>query len=171
MRILYWNIKGLGNPEKRESVENFISLHCFDVVCLQESRVSSPLQFLLRSCGGNRISKWAMSDAKGASGGVFVRWNEYVFSCVEEWIGSFFVSVVLSDVGSDLKWRLTTVYGPNNRPKIQEFWDVLSSLKQSFQLTWVICGDFNATRFLWERSSGIGDRKYYILFSDFVQDS
>jgi exonuclease III len=38
MKVLHWNIKGLGLSEKRHFLKKFISREYFDVICIQETK-------------------------------------------------------------------------------------------------------------------------------------
>jgi len=52
MIILDWNIRGLGDFDKRAKVPDFIYLFGFSIVALQETKLESPSFHLIRSIGG-----------------------------------------------------------------------------------------------------------------------
>jgi len=41
MKILYWNIRGLGNTGRRKLLLELVNKHSFDCICLQETIKSS----------------------------------------------------------------------------------------------------------------------------------
>jgi exonuclease III len=38
MKVLHWNIRGLGLPEKCRYLQEFISKEHFDIICIQETK-------------------------------------------------------------------------------------------------------------------------------------
>jgi exonuclease III len=41
MKILSWNVRGLGDKEKRDLVQSTLFEHKPDIVCIQESKLSN----------------------------------------------------------------------------------------------------------------------------------
>lgn len=41
MKILFWNIRGLGNAGRRKLLVELVAKHAFDCICLQETIKSS----------------------------------------------------------------------------------------------------------------------------------
>jgi len=79
MIILNWNIKGLGDLDKKAKVRDFLQLFGIDMVALQESKLCSPSFNVLRSIGCSRINEWAVLDSLDASGGQLIGWNGIFF--------------------------------------------------------------------------------------------
>ena len=65
MIILNWNIRDLGDVEKRAEVRNFLYLFGIDVVALQESKLFYPKFHLLQSIGKTWINEWVVLDSIG----------------------------------------------------------------------------------------------------------
>ena len=62
MIILNWNIKGLGDLNKRAMVRDFLYLFGIDVVAFQESIFCFPSFHLLRSIGGPKsMNEWFLT--------------------------------------------------------------------------------------------------------------
>ena len=53
LRLISWNVRGLNNPQKRESVKHWIQSWKCDVVCLQETKLEVVDFQLVRSLWGN----------------------------------------------------------------------------------------------------------------------
>jgi exonuclease III len=54
MKILFWNIKGLGNEGRRKLLVELIDKHSFDCICLQETIKSSFRQRELEMFDGQK---------------------------------------------------------------------------------------------------------------------
>jgi exonuclease III len=51
-KILSWNVRGLNNPAKREDVRQAISSFKADLICLQETKLSSFNPSIIRNTLG-----------------------------------------------------------------------------------------------------------------------
>ena len=49
LRLLSWNVRGLNNPQKREVCKNILKEWRYDIVCLQETKLSSLNSALVQS--------------------------------------------------------------------------------------------------------------------------
>jgi exonuclease III len=74
MKILHWNIRGFGLPEKRRILKDFISREHFDVVCLQETKKDDFSQRFLHSLSP-KFSDWQFIPSLGAAGGILLGIN------------------------------------------------------------------------------------------------
>ena len=85
-----------------------------DIVCFQESKVSSCNVAFVRNLWGSPFIDWAVLDAMQTSGGVLLIWDKRVFEKLDVIVGLFFVSVLLRGVVGDFVWACIGVYGPND---------------------------------------------------------
>ena len=49
LKILFWNVGGLNNPQKRDTVKNLLKGWKCDVVCFQETKLDSVNSAVLKS--------------------------------------------------------------------------------------------------------------------------
>ena len=114
LRLLSWNVRGLNNPRKRVVCKNLLKEWKCDIVCFQESKVSSCNVAFVRSLWGSPFIDRAALDAMQTSGGVLLIWDKRVFEKLDVIVGQFSVSVLLRGVVDDFVWACTGVYDPNN---------------------------------------------------------
>ena len=62
LRLLSWNVRGLSNPWKREVSKNLLKEWKCDIVCFQETKVSSIDVAIVRSLWGSLFIDWAVLE-------------------------------------------------------------------------------------------------------------
>ena len=85
-----------------------------DVVCFQETKVSSIDVAFVQSLWGSPFIDWAVLDIVQTSGGVLLIWDKRVFEKLDVIAGQFFVSALLRGVVDDFVWACAGVYDPND---------------------------------------------------------
>ena len=114
LRLLSWDVRGLNNPQKREVCKNLLKEWKCDIVCFQETKVSSIDVAFVRSLWGSPFIDWAVLDAMQTSREVLLIWDKRVFEKLDVIVGQFFVSVLLRGVVDDFVWACTGVSGPTD---------------------------------------------------------
>ena len=69
LRLLSWNVRGLNNPRKREVCKNMLKEWKGDILCFQETKVSSSDGVFARCLWGSPFIDWAGLDAVHTSPG------------------------------------------------------------------------------------------------------
>ena len=114
LQLLSWNVRGLNNPQKREVCKNLPKEWKCDVVCYQETKLSSLNSSVVRSLWGSPFLDWIALDAINTVGGVLLVWDKRVYEIVECVIGQFSINVLLKGVVDDFVWACLGVHGPND---------------------------------------------------------
>ncbi|KAK9934053.1 hypothetical protein M0R45_021214 [Rubus argutus] len=170
MRILSWNVRGLGSKKKRSVIKTLLTGSGADVVILQETKKTEIERRLIQSIWGGRYNDWVSIPAWGRSGGVVVIWNTKCVSVVESVIGAFSVSIKIKGLdGND--WWLSGVYGPNSFRERKLFWEELAGLYGLCGRRWCLGGDFNVVRFVSEKSNGGRTTRSMQDFNDFIRET
>nr|ABD32574.2 Endonuclease/exonuclease/phosphatase [Medicago truncatula] len=147
MKILSYNVRGLGSFEKRAEVRNFIREKNPFVVCLQESKLSMVDDYIINSIWGNVGCEYSYQASIGASGGLLTVWNPLL---VEVWCTITFRYVLIIKVkvlSTDQDFIIANVYAPCDTLAKQDLWVRLSQfLTANGDVNVCVCGDFNYVR-------------------------
>lgn len=101
-------------------------------------------------------NRWAGEvhlQARGSSGGSLIMWDK------REWIGELVdagrqvITCRFTGINQELSWSLSVVYANCNRVIRRELWSALTAVRSICKRNWVVCGDFNVTRFVAERAN------------------
>lgn len=129
MKILSWNVRGLGGVEKRRSIRDCIRKYRPDVIIFLETKKEVMKSRLIRSAIGCESSEWCIIPAVGTSGRVLMAWNPLMIRKVNEVIGIFSKSIHLVNCLLRHEWTLIGVYGPTTQNR-STFWEELSATKR-----------------------------------------
>lgn len=125
MKIISWNIRGLGGKQKRRLIKELLGIESPDLVVLQETKKEDINIKLMGSIWGSRFKEWSFLPSVGRSGGILIVWDVRVFRGIETVLGIYSVSVLLELVNNDKCWWFTG----HARLNIEE----------SFGRTWRVC--------------------------------
>lgn len=150
MKILSWNVRGLGRVDRRSSVKELLRLKRVDMVLLQETKRSSIDVSVVRSLWPIDSLEFMVVDMDGSSGGLLCIWNPEVFSLQECCCSRSFI-LLAGIMQSSINCVVCNIYAPNDDLKMRRLWGTLSNLKSSFPDPWCLGGDFNEIKNISER--------------------
>ena len=75
MKIISWNVRGLGSRNKRRMVKDFLKTENPDVVMIQETKKEICDRRFVGSVWTARNKDWVALPASGASGGILIIWD------------------------------------------------------------------------------------------------
>ncbi|RVW62762.1 hypothetical protein CK203_060223 [Vitis vinifera] len=104
MKIISWNVRGLGSRNKRRMVKDFLRSENPDVVMIQETKKENCDRRFVGSVWTVRNKDWVALPASGASGGILIIWDSKNLRREEVVIGSF------SSQSSSL-WTVVDLFG------------------------------------------------------------
>ena len=110
LRILSFNVRGLGGVLKKAEIRKLIAKEKVDLVCIQETKKVTIVKRLVESMWGHENVDWVYSGSTGASGGLLCMWNKVNFQKVDSWGEE-------GDLGVKGMWRgeevdIVNVYAP-----------------------------------------------------------
>ncbi|GAU39714.1 hypothetical protein TSUD_275090 [Trifolium subterraneum] len=173
MKIVSWNVRGLGGLGKRQEVRKLVENHNPSLLCIQETKLQLVDPVVCSSLWGNSSFAFSYRPSIGASGGLLTLWDS---SEVDVWASESH-DFVLWCHGRFLKsgeeFSVANVYVPCDPGAKQQLWDSLSVRIQALRSFRVcVCGDFNAVRSIEERRSGRGRPSSldHLSFNRFIED-
>lgn len=75
MKILSWDVRGLGRPSKCHLVKDVILTSEADIVCLEESKLQKIQSSTWRLVGGTRINTFDFLPTLGTTRGIIIAWD------------------------------------------------------------------------------------------------
>ncbi len=171
LKIISWNVRGLNNPKKRESVKYWLRNWKCDVVCLQETKLAEVDLQLVRSLWGNSFVGWEFLPAVGSVGGVILLWDNRVVERLDSVVKTFSISCLWKGVSDSFVWVGTGLYGLSTDLLRSELWEELKEVQQTWASPCCVFGDFNVVRFPSERLGCNRLTSHMMDFSDFIEAS
>ncbi|KAL5579343.1 hypothetical protein UlMin_011785 [Ulmus minor] len=139
MKLLVWNVQGIGNPWTSNSLLSLVKTYDPDILFLLESKLDSRNVLFLRNklgfCDDYSVSR------VGLSGGLILMWKA---NCVVNVCSSsnFFIDAWISSTDI-LPWRFSGFYGnPDSKQRVHS-WELLRRLRYAHSGAWLCAGDFN----------------------------
>ncbi|KAL8511368.1 hypothetical protein ACS0TY_017963 [Phlomoides rotata] len=174
MRILSYNVRGLGNGVKRKEIRDLICNQKIEICFIQETKMESIDIGVCRGIWGNRKCGWVSRQAIGRSGGIATFWDVEFIQCSSAWHlnGILVVNAVRTSDLADL--CLINIYAPCNPRDKKELWGILNMvIDQNRDKLICLAGDFNAVRNEVERvgRSGCTNKREMEDFDKFIRDS
>jgi exonuclease III len=78
LNFLGWNVRGLNDQDRKDTVHATIADSSCHIVCLQETKLESISAFEASYIGGYRLKSFAERPAIGTRGGILLLWDELV---------------------------------------------------------------------------------------------
>uniref|UniRef100_A0A803PYI0 Reverse transcriptase domain-containing protein n=1 Tax=Cannabis sativa TaxID=3483 RepID=A0A803PYI0_CANSA len=151
MKLLSWNVQGIGNPWTLRALQSHIKEFDPSIIFLAESKLTyyqaqclcAALQF-----GENFYSV----DRVGLSGGLLLMWKEGIqIRVASSSVGHLLVRVAGNNF---LPWSLTCFYGNLDASQRRFSWELLRNIKREIHGPWLCVEDFNEIVSLAEKVGG-----------------
>ncbi|XP_073109472.1 uncharacterized protein [Elaeis guineensis] len=147
MKILFWNVRGLGLQPKRRLAKDTSNAAKCTILYLQEMKLNHLSLQTLSSICGPKFERFQTLDALGSAGGLLTAWNESEITGRSLQSGRYSINTEFFLKNGAEKFIVTNVYGPHDRASRTAFLLELEMLSLFIDSPWVLVGDFNATRF------------------------
>ena len=143
INFLSWNIRGLNCLDRRSMVNATIASSSCHIVCLQETKLGNVDQFTTAFLGGHRLRSFAQRPSSGTRGGILMLWDDLLVdvSCIS--FTTYCLSAMVRVRGTDVLFKITTVYGPTDHSCKDAFFAELLAEKPPLGTAWLATGDFN----------------------------
>jgi exonuclease III len=167
--ILYWNVRGLNDPDKWDLIRNKLEESASSIFCFQETKKEEIDAAFLHKFAPRHFDCFEYCPCKGASGGILVGWSSRVFLAVTIDTEIFALRMQVTSVHNLAVWNLITVYGPTREPLRTNFVSRLYSLDIALDDHCLILGDFNFYRSSSNRNRPGANTNDMLVFNDIIQ--
>jgi exonuclease III len=140
MRIMMWNVRGLGKAARHRQTRDYISQERIDIIGIQETIKSDFSDKELADIAGGVSFSWVWLEAKGKSGGILVGVKRDPFELEDHVIREFSIQITIRNRMTNLRWDLVTVYGPAHHELSDAFILELDDICSQGRLPWVMGG-------------------------------
>ncbi|CAL1371261.1 unnamed protein product [Linum trigynum] len=144
--FIAWNVRGLGNPNKRAKIKRLLKRWRPSIVGLTETKWHKCDKNLISSLSGCKSSEWVTKDSVGASGDIAIFWDPTIYWVLTVWEGRFSLAVRLKIIESEDIISFLVVYGPQDKKEKLEFLKEIESVCREYLAALCIIGDFNLVR-------------------------
>ncbi|KAL8498958.1 hypothetical protein ACS0TY_022064 [Phlomoides rotata] len=145
MKILCYNVRGLGKKAKRMEVKDIIKKHKIELCCIQETKLEEVSKIRCMGLWGNPNFDWAYRESEGKSGGIHSIWNKDVFHKSSSWSDRGVLVINGYFTGDGGRGVLMNVYAPCSSSEKNELWEIIKlTVSQNMDARVCMVGDFNS---------------------------
>ena len=168
MRVLSWNVRGLGNAARKGQVRNYILKERIDIVGLQETVKQDFSDHELNELARGLNFIWFWLAARGRSGVILLGVKSDVLEVENHEIKEFCICATIRGRVSNFRWNLIFVYGPAHHDLSHSFLEELDVYCSAATLPLLLGGDFNLIRACEEKNSDNYNLPLMREFSHFI---
>ena len=139
MSLLVWNCRGLGNPCTGKELGDLVRAKDPSVVFIAETWADKARLKVLKNT--LLFDEMFVVPRINRGGGLVLFWKNSIKVSVKTSSRNHIDSII--GEGSVGAWRFTGFYGEPVTHIRHESWELLQSLNRSFNLPWLVAGDFN----------------------------
>jgi len=132
-KLVSWNVRGLNNKEKRETVKSLISGWRANIICLQETKLAGNITEVANQIWGGRWIRHACLEASGTRGGIILMWDERAWKGEVLEIGTYSITCSFESQTQNYNCHITGVYAPNDYMERRLVWEELGSVRGLFE--------------------------------------
>lgn len=150
MKILSWHCREINNPEKVQDLHNWCWIERPDFVLIMESMIDSgKLECVRNKCG---FSNGFYVSSQGNSRGLGFWWRDQKVSLKS--FSDKHISVMVNCFDYGNTWVANGIYGWADRASKYKTWDLMKSLVDIIQISYVLFGNFNEILSMNEKEGG-----------------
>jgi exonuclease III len=114
VNFLGWNVTGLNDQDRKDTVHETIVASTCHIVCLQETKLESISSFDACYIGGNGLGSFAEHPAIGTRGEILLLWDESLVRMPNILASEFCLLAVVHvlDCNNEGDFKITAVYIP-----------------------------------------------------------
>ena len=129
LKVLSWNVRGANDSSKRKIIKSFRRNQMVDLLCIQEIKIQSMSEGIVRSLGSGRFLDWRALNAEGAVGGILICWDKRSLDILNWEEGQFTLSCRFKIVENGVVWVFTRVYGLFTKVERDGMWEEFGAIR------------------------------------------
>lgn len=172
MKILSFNIRGMGISTKRNELKKLLVEEKPNCIFIQETKLEVVNPALCEWIWGNSNCDWVFLPSNGRSGGLLCIWGLNFFTISNSFYGAGYLGI--SGLWSDnTPCNFINVYSPCDFHGKSELWqNLVREVRTRGGDVWCVLGDFNAVKCSSERKgSSVASNREMAGFSNFIEDA
>ncbi|KAH1063237.1 hypothetical protein J1N35_028224 [Gossypium stocksii] len=123
MKIISWNVRGLGSDGKVAAINRLVKLHGVNVCFLRETKLEEVSGDLVRRIWGDDNFEFRFAAAVGRSGGLITIWDKSCFMLKKDFCALHLIVVGGNWCSEGWEGVLINVYAPNLLREQKIFWE------------------------------------------------
>ncbi|XP_066392289.1 uncharacterized protein [Miscanthus floridulus] len=157
--LLNWNVRGLNDGSRRDTVNELVRNTGSTVVCLQETKLQAiDRNVVTRTVGSKFADSFAVLPAAQTRGGILLAVNQDFFDLSDVVLTAHAITATITMRADGIKWQITVVYGPQGDDVKLQFLQELRSIPPPDHSRWLIAAfdhlrlkeiKLNGRRFTW----------------------
>ncbi|XP_071689149.1 uncharacterized protein [Rutidosis leptorrhynchoides] len=171
MKIISINSCGSKVFSKRKWIKDLCVTENVQFLALQESKMTRLQLFRLESMWGNNQFDYALSLARGFSGGIISMWNPHSFVKENVWCFNHYLIVKVLWVRENIDVYMINVYAPQRLSDKVCVWNSITNFMASNNGDYILFGDWNSVREESERCGTEFSARDAHFFNDFIERS
>jgi exonuclease III len=143
LNIADWNVRGLNDQERKDTVHSFLTDTPCHIACIQETKLDFVDHQTAAYIGGFKLRSFAHRPAIGTRGGILLLWDDEHVIISDIHMGNHLISAMVSVRACGTSFKLTTVYGPSTDADKGSFLAEVIAASPANDQNWLLIGDFN----------------------------
>ena len=142
MKLFFWNCRGAGNDNFRNSMKELYREHKPDIVVIFETKVKfESLGIFFNQFG---LTGSIIVGPNGRIGGIWMLWNPVTINLKPFHISNQCIHAMVTKNNFE-EWLLTAVYASPNHYLRDKLWSNLAVVADFYNLPWLVAGDSMTT--------------------------
>lgn len=121
MRILFWNVRGLGKAHRRRWVKEHILSEDIDMVAIQKTIKQDFSDIELKEMAGDRDFSWLWIPSRGHSGGMLSGIKSEEYEIESSFKGLYSLGLLIRNRVNNYRFWILNVYGPAQHELLGDF--------------------------------------------------
>ena len=168
MKIISWNMRGIGGANKSGCIRKWVRHLNVDFLGLIETKSGGFSDQFVTNLWGSDDVKWAEVGAVERSGGILCMWDSNFLTEENIIRGDRWVCVCGFVQDMQMKVAICTIYGFHDSANKTRMWQELLEIRERLDRPMLIMGDFNEIRHIHERKGCSSRTRSMDEFHDWI---